>query len=489
VIGDVREHVRILADRRAACNRDERAKKMRHDHIHGRQRAATASRTAIAAAAFALLAACTLAPVPERITVPTPVSTETATATFDTVWTVIRDTHYDPDLRGVDWEAARDTLRPRAESAGSREELRTVLHSLLGRLGESHFAVLPEELVETPQAKAAGHGSAGLRVAMCGDSLIVVEIDPGGAAERGGIRPGDELIGIDGNGLERAREALAKLADSPIRHLAANEMVTYSLLRDTVGAAREVTVRDPSGARRAVELELMEPRGEPMTMGGALHTHGWLERRSIDREGAEVGYIRFNKWLNALMPDFDRAVDDFRTAEGLILDLRGNIGGDIGMGSPLSGHFFSTHEALGTMRFRNGELRIAASPRRLDTAGRRVDPVDVPIAILVDGGSASMSEVLAGGMQATGRARVFGSRTPGMVLPSLFKTLPSGDVLQHAHADFHVSDGARLEGVGVQPDESIVPTRADLARDRDPVLDAAVAWILSQLETQPEARP
>jgi carboxyl-terminal processing protease len=122
-------------------------------------------------------------------------------------------------------------------------------------------------------------------------------------------------------------------------------------------------------------------------------------------------------------------------------------------------------------------LRIAANPRLVDAAGTRVQPFAGPVAVLIDEGSASASEVFAGGMRAVDRVRVFGSRSAGAVLPAIWDRLPNGDVLYHAFAEFVTATNERLEGHGVVPDHAVPVTRADLLAGRDPVLDAALAWI------------
>jgi carboxyl-terminal processing protease len=147
----------------------------------------------------------------------------------------------------------------------------------------------------------------------------------------------------------------------------------------------------------------------------------------------------------------------------------------------VGGHFVEEYVALGTMRTRAAELKFVANPRRINTRGELVDPFAGPLAILMDSTSASTSEVFAGGLQAIGRARVFGQRSMGAVLPSLMDDLPNGDVLQHAIADFVVSaNDVRLEGRGVIPDEEVRITRADLLAGHDPTLEAAVEWIVRQ---------
>jgi carboxyl-terminal processing protease len=75
---------------------------------------------------------------------------------------------------------------------------------------------------------------------------------------------------------------------------------------------------------------------------------------------------------------------------------------------------------------------------------------------------------------------VFGAVSAGQALPAVAERLPNGDVLYHAIADFTMTDGSRLEGTGVRPDEPVATTRAALLAGHDPALDAALRWIVAQ---------
>ena len=175
---------------------------------------------------------------------------------------------------------------------------------------------------------------------------------------------------------------------------------------------------------------------------------------------------------------FQKAVDRFRDADGIILDLRGNPGGLAAMLMGISGHFVSERRPLGIMKTRSTELRFVVNPREVETAeGRAVYGVPGPVAIVVDAMSGSASECFTGGMQSIGRARVFGQTTMGQALPALFDKLPNGDILIHAYGDFVTADGTRLEGRGVIPDQELPLRREDLLAGRDRSLEAALAWI------------
>jgi carboxyl-terminal processing protease len=218
--------------------------------------------------------------------------------------------------------------------------------------------------------------------------------------------------------------------------------------------------------------------GSPVTVGNLPTMFVRLESsRHATPAGRTAGVIGFNVWMTAVDPLFQKAIDGFRDADGIVIDLRGNPGGLAGMLMGISGHFIGERKVLGVMKTRDNELRFPVNPRRANARGERVEPFAGPLAILVDDLSGSASECFAGGMQSLGRARVFGQQTMGQALPALFDRLPNGDVLIHAYGDFVTSDGTRLEGRGVIPDQAVPVDRRTLLEGRDGALEAALAWI------------
>ncbi|HMO26527.1 MAG TPA: S41 family peptidase, partial [Tepidisphaeraceae bacterium] len=163
-----------------------------------------------------------------------------------------------------------------------------------------------------------------------------------------------------------------------------------------------------------------------------------------------VGYIRLSLWMDPayVRPKVQEAIESFTEARGIIIDLRGNPGG-IGIMAVGIGNFFvsDSQHKLGTMITRENKLNFVLFPQPTAYTG--------PLAILVDDGSASTSEIFAGGMKDIGRARVFGTRTPGLALPSAITTLPNGDRFQYVFANYISAGGKALEGDGVVPDEIV----------------------------------
>ncbi len=403
-----------------------------------------------------------------------------ATETFDAAWTIIRDSHFDPTMNGVDWSAVKAELGPRAARAQTDGELREVIRDMLGRLGLSHFALIPSGR-DNPGGTAADlSGDPGFDVRLVGSELLVTHVEPQGGAASAGVRPGWRLLSLDAMPVSDLLSRLPDTMPARLRQVEIWRMVE-TRLRGPQGSRASLMFDD--GTRDVgVAVERRAESGQPATVGNLPTMYVRVEtdeRRTA--HGATAGVIRFNVWMPGVDPLFQQAVDRFRTADGIIVDLRGNPGGLAAMIMGISGHFLTERKPLGTMKTRdNNDLKFAANPRLVNGAGQRVEPFAGRVAILVDAMTGSASECFAGGMQALGRARIFGQTSMGQALPAFFARLPNGDVLIHATGDFVTADGTRLEGRGVVPDETVAIGRAELLAGRDTTLEAALKWIDGQ---------
>ena len=399
-----------------------------------------------------------------------------AAETFDAAWTIIRNTHFDKTMNGLNWEAVRDELRPRAAAAKTPAELRGVIRDMLGRLGLSHFALIPSGSEGTSDGAVSSDksGDPGIDVRLIGHDLVVTDVD---AALGSQVRAGWRILQI---GPARVTELLKAVPESDNQRLLNVEAwrIAQTRLRGPAGSAVEVTFEDARAAPVKVLLPRRTETGSPVTVGNLPTMYVRVARdKKTTPAGGSAGVIGFNVWMTAVDAEFQRAIDEFRTADGVIIDLRGNPGGLAAMLMGISGHFLNDRVTLGIMKTRDNELRFVANPRLVNGKGERVQPFAGPLAILVDSMSGSASECFAGGMQSIGRARIFGQISMGQALPALFDRLPNGDVLIHAYGDFVTATGTRLEGKGVVPDEIVPLDRTDLLAGRDRTMEAALTWI------------
>jgi carboxyl-terminal processing protease len=420
------------------------------------------SRAIAAAIAFACASRVVVAQVPDAV------------ETFDAAWKIVRDTHFDKTMNGLDWEAVRKELEPRAAAAKTPADLRAVIREMLGRLGLSHFALVPSTADSSDGVSGDTSGDPGIEVRLLGHDIVVTDVDP---AVRAKVKTGWRLTQIGSANIAELLRAVPETDNERLQKVEAWR-IAETRLRGPAGSNVDVTFEDGQGTPIKVALARRTEHGNPVTVGNLPTMYVRVEHeKKATPSGGTAGVIKFNVWMATVDAAFQQAIDEMRGADGIIIDLRGNPGGLAAMLMGISGHFVGERVTLGVMKTRDNELRFVANPRLVSAKGERVPPFSGPVAILVDSMSGSASECFAGGMQSIGRARIFGQTSMGQALPALFDRLPNGDVLIHAYGDFVTANGTRLEGRGVIPDEVVPLERADLLAGRDRTMEAALAWI------------
>lgn len=442
------------------------------------------------------LVTCIVAVGAWSVTMPTrgaaqePFDQALAIETFDRAWKIINDTHFDTTFNGVDWPALHEEIRPRVDTATGIATLRRAISDMLDRLGQSHFALIPQEAADAlDPAKGdptAEVGDVGFDMRFIGDQLVVTRVDADGPAAQAGVRPGWVILSVGDDLVEDLVERLRNVESRRPLDI----LVWSAVQRRLQGAPAstcEIEFLDGSDQVVRTEITRQPEPGQPVKLGNlpTFFARFSAERTLAPDGGTTVGVVWFNAWMVPLMRQLDETIDEYRGVDGIVIDLRGNTGGVGAMPMGVGGHFLDERVSLGTMRTRTTELKFVTNPRRVSTTGERVAPFAGPVAILTDALSASASEMFAGGMQAIGRVRVFGDTTMGGVLPASMDRLPNGDVLYHAFGEFETSSGVYLEGRGVYPDEPVALTRDALLAGRDDVLLAALRWIAMERRGTP----
>lgn len=390
--------------------------------------------------------------------------------TFDAVWQTIADKHWNPKQLealpgGGSWADLRAVYRKRVEAAQGHAEVRAILREMIGKIGKSHYAIAGLELKGSKAMRQGGGTSPGFRVGLVEDKVVVTGVNPKFTL----VKLGWELIGVEGMPI---RPAVAEIQKQAGQTLQAG-LRMHQMLQSYIGGSSGETVDYAflvNGVKRIVSLKI--PAGD----GSA--GFGFVQGMNVGREfallgpGRDVGYFRLDMFLDVVrvLPQFQQAVEACKKCLGFVIDLRGNPGGVAVMANAMAGWFVKEQNVkLGTMYQRGVDLKFTVIPRLGGFEG--------PLAILVDGASASTSEILAGGLQDLNRARIFGSRTAGAALPSVIESLPNGDLFQFAVANYVSESGRELEGVGVKPDVEVGHTIAALRAGKDRVVGAALDWI------------
>lgn len=391
---------------------------------------------------------------------------------FNMVWTKVRDKHFDPKMNGVDWTAVRKKYEPRVKRVKNDNEFYALLNQMLGELKQSHLEIIPPQLYEEDDtsSRAVGNGETGIIAQLGKDQLLVVKVTTGSAAEAAGVYPGYVITHIDGKPFDAYLQRLKKRKLDPISERLQAAIWAISMLSGSVGSKVKIEGLNADNEPETFEFERQKIQGKKEQFGNLPPMITEFEARRLPNG---IGYVRFQPWLMSQLEPVRGAIREFQDAPGIIIDLRGNVGGIGMMASSLAGLFYEKNTSLGTMRLRQGNLRLAVFPDKKPYLG--------PLVILVDEMSISTSEIMAGSLQEMKRATIIGRQTPGMVLPSQVESLPGGARLQYVFADFRTPKGVLLEGRGVKPNIPIELNRELLLSEEDPFLARASQHIREQI--------
>lgn len=397
-------------------------------------------------------------------------------ASFDKVWEIVRDNHWQEDFGGVDWDQARVDLRPKAAEAKTPEEARKVLEELIGRLKVSHFGIIPVDAYKTlndEEDEATGTGGeAGFTIRLRNNLLTVASVASDSSAEKAGVKAGWILHKVSGKSHDELLESATRASSTgPDRLDTTVGLIGERINRGAPGKTRTIEFRDFDGGIQSVDIVMEKADGTMTKFGHLPLMRVDYETRQLPED---VTYFSFNLFFDPpnVMQAFRDAVEQARESRGLVIDLRGNHGGIAGMTFGMASAFTKEAGKMGVMKMRKQEMTFPLFPP--------LEPYTGPVAVLIDECSISSAEIMSGGMQDQKFARLFGSTTAGLALPSTVVELPNGDRLQYAFATYTSASGKVLEGVGVVPDEQIAPSSQELREDGDPVLTRAVEWIEQQ---------
>jgi carboxyl-terminal processing protease len=300
----------------------------------------------------------------------------------------------------------------------------------------------------------------GVELKSAEDGLLVVHVIPASPAERAGIRAGDHLVAVGGRGLGGMNvDEAAQLLQGP-----EGSVVTLAVLR-APAPARAVTVR-----REHVEVPSIE------------------NVRMLD-PSTGVGYLKISSFQKTTAADLEAALRrlDVAGMRSLVVDLRGNPGGLLSSAVDVSDLFLERGLVVAT-RGRSPEEDFNYSASRPGTWR-------MPLVVVIDGESASSSEIFAGAMRDHGRATIVGTRSYGKgSIQGIFPLEVGGVGMRLTTAKFFSPKGLPYSRVGVEPDlqvQSVARPAAGVfvAQAGDPFLDAALEVARRSVAARPVAKP
>lgn len=327
------------------------------------------------------------------------------------------------------------------------------INGALGALDDAYTRYLPPDESATAQEDLEGrYGGIGVDLAFGEDVVIVANVIPDTPADNAGVKRGDVIEEVDGR---------------QVAGVDPNEVTR--LLRGKVGDRVDVTFVRP-GSNEVFEqaFVLEEIVVPPVTL------------RFID--GTSIAWLRITIFGDTTVQELDAALATIRDrgATGIILDLRGNGGGWVESARATLGRFLDP--SLGPAMYEDGTPGPGGlEPLPID-AGDGVAQVDLPMVVLVDGGTASSAEIVAGALRDYDRSMVIGEPTFGKGSVQRIFGFSDGATMRVTVAEWFTPSRGRIQDQGIQPDLQI--SAAPHGSSDDPVLSTAVR-ILQQGQSRP----
>ena len=319
-----------------------------------------------------------------------------------------------------------------------------LIRGALGTLDDPHTSFLePEPRQREKEALSGRFGGIGAYVTQAEDGRIILEPMPDLPAEKAGIRKGDTLLKVDDT------EIVAEMTTDE----------TIALIRGEVGTVVRLTIRH-EGEPEPVTVEITREEIPSPT----------VESRMLD-EPAGTGYVRLTLFSDRTDKELRQALDELK-GQGmaqLVLDLRGNGGGLLGAAVDVASEFLPGGPVLCQVEKGGKEQTYEAGNGGKFTEGKLV--------VLVDGGTASASEIVAGALQDRVRAVLVGEKTYGKGSVQQVFDLSDGSSVHITYAEWLTPNRRQITGVGLTPDFEAGITDDDRANGRDPQLDRAVEWL------------
>ncbi len=371
----------------------------------------------------------------------TPDSANEFESLYNDVWDLVASDYEDPSCNGQSWSRWKNRFKGKLKTIG---DANVAISTMLASLNDDYTRFLPpNEMSEQTLSIDSKLYGVGIQIALKDKKLVIVTPIEGTPAALAKLMPNDEIIGINS---QQTSGMSIEDAASHIRGKAGT-LVTLTILRGT--------------------------KHFPVTLPRAEIKIKSVFTKSLNKH-PEIGYIRLNSFISeTTTPEMHQALEKLADKKALIVDLRGNYGGLLNNAVDIADMFLNQGRIVSIVN-RQGEHRVfQANPGVL---------ANQPMVVLIDGLSASASEILSGALQDNHRATLVGTQSFGKGLVQKITPLQDGAGLNITIAKYLTPNGTDINKKGIRPNVWVSLTEQDFRQHNDRQLDKAIQLLASAVK-------
>lgn len=347
----------------------------------------------------------------------------------------------------VFWDAV-DLVKSKYVDASELKDqnlLYGAIQGMIGALGDPYSSFFnPSDAKKFEEDLQGSFGGIGAEIGVKNDQLIIISPLKGNPAEAAGLKAGDAIMKIEDTPTTgfTAEEAVKLIRGAP------DTAVRLSIMRSEWKTPKEFDI-----TRKVVVLPTLDWEMKP---GGILYIH-------LYSFNGNAGSLFYNAVLGGLM----------KRPKGVVLDLRNDPGGLLDVATQLAGWFLKRGDVVVREKFHSGEEQMFSAQGTGALA-------NLPVVVLVNGGSASASEILAGALRDDRGAKLVGEKTFGKGSVQEMETLKDGSTLKVTIAAWLTPKGDEINKIGLTPDVEVKITDDDAAKGKDPQLEKALELLTTR---------
>lgn len=357
---------------------------------------------------------------------------------FDSTWKIIRDNYYDADLNEQDWGRWKEHYRGQIKTD---EDAKVAIDTILASLNDPYSRYMSRsEYLEQNNSINSKITGIGVNIASIAGKIHIVNVMEGTPAQFANLLPKDIILAIDGkevNGLSLSE--VANLVRGP-----ENSFVNITILRNNDKLTKRVM-------RKEIKIKT-------------------VKSSVLDKN---IGYIQITSFIGSTTPnEFLEALEKTKNTQGLILDLRGNTGGLLPNAVFIANLFIPKGNIVSIVGRNGYKYDINAQDTEFG--------VKKPTIVLVDGNSASASEILSGALKDYNKAKLLGTKTYGKGMVQKIIPMPNETGLNLTVAKYLTPKGTDINKKGITPDIKVNLSIQDVKNNNDAQLQTAKN-VLSQM--------